>query len=136
MIEVHGTNIVVANLDRTLRQIRVAAAGGIVEFAEIEMTEAKDRTPVDTGALRASGHVINPVNGDELTATLGFGGPAGIGNQGDTNHVDVGYALTVHEDLDAHHPVGQAKYLESPIRESARFFAIRVANTMRRFLDF
>lgn len=27
------------------------------------------------------------------------------------------YALTVHEDLEAHHPVGQAKYLEEPARQ-------------------
>ena len=39
------------------------------------------------------------------------------------NHVGVvvgftqSYALHVHEDLAAHHPVGQAKYLEQPARE-------------------
>lgn len=27
------------------------------------------------------------------------------------------YALYVHEDMEAHHPVGQAKYLEQPARE-------------------
>jgi CRISPR/Cas system-associated exonuclease Cas4 (RecB family) len=27
------------------------------------------------------------------------------------------YAIYVHEDMEAHHPVGQAKYLEQPARE-------------------
>lgn len=136
MITVTGTDIVIGNLDRTARQIRKAAAGGIREFAEIEMTEAKDLVPVDTGALRSSGHVIQPVEGDDLTAKMGFGGPAGIGNLGESNAVDVGYALIVHENLDTFHPVGQAKYLETPFRQSAIFFAARVANTMKRLLGF
>ena len=30
------------------------------------------------------------------------------------------YALFVHEDLEAHHPVGQAKFLEQPARERGK----------------
>jgi hypothetical protein len=58
-------------------------------------------TPVDTGALRASGHTQLPViDGSTVTVTMGFGGPA------------VDYAIYVHENLEAHHPVGHAKFME------------------------
>jgi hypothetical protein len=83
--------------------------------AQIEMTEAKRRTPVDTGALRASGEVSKPVvSGREISVLLQFGGSA------------AGYAIYVHENLEAVHPVGQAKYLESVLLESAPFMAERV----------
>ena len=84
------------------------------EFAETEMTEAKRRTPVDTGVLRASGFV-SPV---EDGVRLAYGGAASD------------YAIYVHENLDANHPVGEAKYLERPVLEALPGLAERVAKTM------
>ena len=76
---------------------------------EVWMTEAKRRCPVDTGTLRSSGHVQGPtVQGHEIIVRLVFGGPA------------ASYAAIVHENLTAHHDVGQAKYLESVIAERGR----------------
>lgn len=87
----------------------------LVVEAELEMAEAKRRAPVDTGALRASGHVSAPRHaGGEFAIDLAFGGPAAP------------YAAIVHEDPDAHHPVGQWKYLESVVLESAPYLAQRV----------
>lgn len=84
--------------------------------AEIEMTEAKKRTPVDTGVLRASGFVSGPTReGQMVSVKLTFGGPAAP------------YALFVHEDPYATHHVGQWKYLESVINESVPHMAKRVA---------
>lgn len=83
------------------------------EEAEIEMTEAKQRTPVKTGNLRASGIVLGP--DEDGTVTLQFGGPAAP------------YAVYVHENLDAFHKVGQAKFLESVVLESAPNMAERLA---------
>jgi hypothetical protein len=87
----------------------------------IEMTEAKERTPVDTGALRASGRAHSPERkgfAQSVQQRLTFGGPA------------VQYALTVHEDMGAFHAVGQSKFLESVILESKPFMAARVSKTM------
>lgn len=85
--------------------------------AEEIMTAAKLLTPVDSGALRGSGHVLPPTSdGATMSVELGFGGVAGSGNQGETNSEDVGYALLVHENPVAQHPVGQWKYLEVPVR--------------------
>lgn len=41
------------------------------------------------------------------------------------------YALYVHEDLEAHHPVGQAKYLEQPAREMRKELAVIVQKVVK-----
>ena len=69
------------------------------------MTEAKLQTPVDTGNLRASGHVQAPTRtAGQVVVQLGFGGVAAP------------YAVYVHENMQVHHPVGNAKFLEIPYR--------------------
>lgn len=126
-------------LDRFLARVRAeperlarALAGALYEEAEELMTAAKLLTPVDTGALRASGHVQLPVReGSEVSVTLGFGGPAGSG-QGQAKNV--GYAVHVHEDLGARHVVGQAKYLEQPFNERKVGMARRLVERINRRL--
>jgi hypothetical protein len=94
---------------------------------EIEATEVKKRTPVWNpdnpvphghvpGSLRASIHVIGPVRvGESVYTLIAAGGTAAP------------YALYVHEDLEAFHRTGQAKYIESVILESAPYMMSRVA---------
>lgn len=106
-----------------LTQLAKAVPGmvgrALYEEAQIEMTEAKKRTPWEFGVLKASGMVNRPVtNNRELSVTLQFGGPA------------AGYAIYVHENLDAFHPHGQAKFLESTLLESAPYIATRIAKRL------
>ena len=94
------------------------------------MTKAKKITPVDEGVLRSSGHVQLPVQrGSSVEVELGFGGPAG---SGEGQLKDVGYAVYVHEDLTAYHPVGgvwKSRGFED-LRTAALCFAIdRVASS-------
>jgi hypothetical protein len=87
--------------------------------AEIEMTESKRRVPVDTGTLRNSGQVGDPeINGRAISVMLSYGGAA------------KDYAVPVHENLEAFHPVGQAKYLESVLNESRAHMAARIARRL------
>jgi hypothetical protein len=75
--------------------------------AERLMTESKQTfVPVDTGALRSSGHVepVRFTGRATIEVSLGYGGPSAA------------YALEVHENLNSHHAYGQAKYLETPVR--------------------
>lgn len=103
------------------RDERQRAARALYREGERIMTEAKKRTPVDTGALRASGLVLRPdVVGAVISVTMGFGGAAAP------------YALVVHENLQARHTVGQAKYLESVINEALPDLDDRLAADMRR----
>ena len=104
---------------------RVAEA--LYQEAQIEMTEAKRRTPVDVnytggrkpphpGQLRASGIVHQPIReGKSISVTLSFGGGA------------IDYAIWVHEIEENFHPVGQWKYLESVLNESRSHMAARIA---------
>lgn len=85
-----------------------ALASAMVIEQEAVISEAKARTPVDTGVLRASGTVLQPeISKNRIEVTAGFGGAA------------QGYAVVVHEKQGVHHNVGQAKFLESAFLERA-----------------
>lgn len=115
-LKLTGDAQVLAALKRLETDAPQAFAAALYQEAEIEMEEAKRRVPVDTGALRDSGHVQPPVvRGGRVSLTMGFGGPAAP------------YAVPVHENLEAFHKVGQAKYLESVVLESSKYMAQRVA---------
>lgn len=109
--------------DNAIRDIRKLRAFGPDEFAralyqeaQIEVTEIKKVTPVDTGALRASITLEGPVReGRRIYVTVVAGGPSAP------------YAFIVHEDLEAFHKVGEAKYIERPLAESAPYLADRIA---------
>ncbi len=110
---------VARNLERVLVHLSNQAGAALMQVAEEEMGESKQRTPVDTGALRDSGFVEPPVfDPTGVSVRLGFGGPA------------IDYAVAVHENLESHHDVGQAKFLESVLLESAPFLAQRIAARM------
>ena len=103
--------------------------GALYVEAEKIMTAAKRITPVDENILRASGHVRLPeIEGDRVEVEMGFGGPAGTGN----NRKDVGYAVYVHEDLTARHTVGQAKFLEVPFNQAKAGMMARLAARIKR----
>jgi hypothetical protein len=88
----------------------------LYQETQIELKEVKRRTPVEFGELRASEHVEGPTRqGNRVWTNIVAGGPSAP------------YAIYVHEDLDAFHPVGQAKYIESVLLESRPFMAARVA---------
>jgi hypothetical protein len=70
--------------------------------AEMVLAKAVEQTPEETGALRRSA-TVNEQNGGK-TQELSFNTP---------------YAHRQHEDLSYNHPVGNAKYLETPLRENA-----------------
>lgn len=111
-----GVDKVKGKLTAFARQFPDHAAQALRIETEIEATECKRRTPVDTGALRASIHVEGP---DREYRTLRTSIVAG--------GVAAPYAIIVHEDLEAFHKVGQAKYIESVILESRPYMADRIA---------
>jgi hypothetical protein len=78
------------------------------------------RTPVQFGALRASEIVSEvKIDGRIISVDIDAGGPA------------AGYAVFVHEDLDARHPVGQAKFIESVIMEQGPFMNKQLGAAIR-----
>mgnify|MGYP000935691953 CR=1 FL=1 len=122
-LELKGTR----EMEKALRKLgdkaEFAMKRALTTEAEKVMAIAKRLTPVDTGALRASGHVQRPVvDKNKIEVTLGFGGSA------------ASYAIFVHERTELRHTVGQAKFLEQPVNEAARGLADRLAQELRREL--
>lgn len=109
------------NLTKSLALYGQKAINGLksalFQEAEAIMGRSKrDFVPVQTGALRASGHVTKPEETSfGYKVTLGFGGPSAP------------YALKVHEDLRAFHPHGTSKYLETPLLEAEKGMTGRIA---------
>ena len=99
-------------------------ARAVYEFAQGEVLPvAKERTPVDYGILRDSGVVEQPqIKGNVISVKIGFGGGAAH------------YAIYVHEDLDAKHEVGQAKFLSSSMDEASGKFVDFVSANLARAL--
>lgn len=104
-------------LDRIAKALPDQIEGALYKEALIETKESQRRTPVLTGALRASHVTKKPErSGNDYGVTIEVGGPSAP------------YAWHVHEDLDAYHKNGQAKFLESTLLESKPYMAKRVAD--------
>ena len=118
MSVMHGASQVIATLKKIAEKFPDYVAAAMYQEAQIMMTEAKRRTPVEYGNLRASGRVAPPVReGKRISVTLSFGTP---------------YAIYVHENLTANHANppfggGQAKFLESVLDEARPTLAERIA---------
>lgn len=138
-VHMRGVEQFIQNAKRLGAKYIQAAGKGLRLEGETVTTEAKRQTPVLTGALRSSGHVVGPSVGgrdskgrfaaNTLLVTISFGGPAGSDGPGG---VFVGYAIYVHEDLTAHHAVGNAKFLEIPLKAAKPGMVERIAAEIRR----
>ena len=112
----NGVEQMRAKLRRIAAKFPDQVMAALYQETEVEVKEVKRRTPVDTGMLRGTVHQVGPTRRGRMISTLiAAGGPAAP------------YAIYVHEDLDAQHKVGQAKYIESVIMESRPYLAARVA---------
>lgn len=114
--ELQGYQEMQRKLSNLVRNIPTEEAQALYAEAQIERTESMRRTPVDEGNLRASHVVQAPIQTpQDVSVTIAVGGPAAP------------YAVHVHENLEANHPSGQAKFLESTLKESAPYMGQRVA---------
>ena len=118
-----GVRATAARLAGVQAAVAAALPGALLVEGEKVMMEAKRLTPVDTGTLRSSGRVTGPeTEGDSVSVRLSFGGAAQE------------YAIYVHEDLEATHVNGQAKFLEEPVKRHASRFGANVSATLRAAL--
>lgn len=95
----------------------------VYETLEESLPEVKRRTPVDRGPLRASEHVTPPeIRGREIEAAIVAGGPSAP------------YARSQHENLTYRHTVGQAKFIESVMREDMKSYPRKIADKIEEGL--
>lgn len=114
-----GLDRVVNNLDRLAQLFPRAAAQALNAVAETTMTDAKERTPVRYGILRASGKVSRMATAGKLEADLTFG---------------TEYAIFVHERTELRHKTGEAKFLERALLKTAGTFPEDIADGIRAHL--
>ncbi len=109
-------------------------AAALKTEAELTMTESKKEVPVDTGALKDSGFVDEPkIQGDNISIRLGYGG---VATKREANgEITVTYAIIVHEDLNAHHTVGKAKFLEDPLKKRQKNILNNINLRVKRALE-
>lgn len=107
-------------ISRRAKEFPDRLARALTQEMEVEATECKRRTPVKTGDLRDSIHVTPPTKrGDTISVQIVCGGIAAP------------YAIYVHENLEALHPIGQAKFIESVLRESSSYISRRITERLK-----
>ena len=120
-----------ANLKKLEAKMFTAASAALHQEHELIMTEAKKMTPVETGALRSSGHIKNPViHQGVILSEGGFGSATGVKNAKTGKMVS--YALFVHERADAFHKAPTSwKFYERPLMDAIPNLDERLARRIR-----
>jgi hypothetical protein len=84
------------------------------------------KTPIATGELRARSFNEGPLQeGDKHMQVVGFEKHAGNWDK------DNAYAVPVHENLEANHEVGEAKFLEHAVQETESYLLKYLAKEMK-----
>lgn len=100
-----------AKMDAESKKIEQKVIHAAEEEGKVEFEEMRRRVPVDTGELRDSGGFNVEKKGNHILMNY---------------HFDADHAVVVHEDMEAFHADGQAKYLESVLLESAPHILKRI----------
>lgn len=114
------------------RKIEEGVAAGLYTAGTTLMAMSQVLVPVETGTLKRSGRVEEPVvEADSVSVTVGYGYgeayPAKAQGDGD-EMVGPRYAIYVHEILrNKHKPPTQAKFLETP--------AVAIAPALGEFIQ-
>jgi len=117
MIALIGMKAVRASMKEASNLCRGAVGAALYQEGLGIMMGALRLVPVDTGRLRATGYVAPPKEGPGgPTVELGFG---------------TKYAVYVHERTDLNHPVGEAKYLQTPLEKAKSGYVRRIAMRAR-----
>ena len=123
-VEIVGVKKLLGQLKARIGDYIQALEAAMWMEAENIMSDSRPLVPKDTGMLVNSGHVELPIRTSEgIEVAFGYGGAS------------AGYATYVHENLEAHHTVGQAKYLEIPVQKAKPGMSARIAARMQRRLS-
>lgn len=116
-VRIEGVQNITDNLNREVSQIEGASMKGLMKAGLRIQRGSQQLTPVATGNLKASAYTRSASDFVALESGADNAGRPSGGVPPDT--VEVGYsaayAAAVHEDLEAYHRNGQAKFLESSL---------------------
>ena len=111
-VKITGERDVLKNISDQIERMDKVTMKGLLEAGLLVQGVAQGRTPVDTGNLKGTAYTRKAQNGD-LSVEVGY---------------TADYALVVHEDMEAHHENGQAKFLTSTLHDEES----RVLNIISR----
>ena len=119
------------SLEVLLSKVERGTKKATKQACEEILAESIRQVPKDTNTLAKSAFYEIHGKYRNFTATIGYGG------NGDPINPKTGrpaseYMVVVHEDLQAHHPVGKAKFLEDPVREYQRKMRQTYARAIRK----
>lgn len=118
------------SLEVLLSRVERGTKKATIQACEEILAESLRQVPRDTNTLASSAFYEIHGKYRNFTATIGYGG------NGDPINPKTGrraseYMVAVHEDLEAFHPVGKAKFLEDPVRMYQAKMAPNFAKAIR-----
>lgn len=129
-----GTQPIINKLSDFIKKYPLVAANILKEEAEHIITESKLEVPVDTGSLKDSNYIKDPViNSSNISITLGYGGNNVKINPKSGQATNV-YAIEVHENTRNSHRTGKAKFLIDPIERNVSRLTQRLRNSIDALL--
>ncbi len=118
-VKLEGFVELTKKLNKSISEISSVVEDALLDCGNDLQQKAQDLTPVDTGALRASAFT-EAESGSNPSVIVGY-----------TEE----YAIFVHENLEAHHDVGQAKFLEQPLQENIDKYVGHVRDKVQDLID-
>lgn len=100
-IKIEGLDEAIASINEEIGKINGRTTGGLLAGGLIIQRRSQELVPVKYGFLKASAYTRKTPE-DPKVVEVGY---------------SAAYALYVHENLEAHHTVGQAKFLEVAVEE-------------------
>lgn len=119
-IKLEGFIELTNKLNKSVSQISDTVQSALLDCGNDLQQKAVDITPIDTGALRASAFTEVDRQGKNPAVIVGF---------------EEEYAIYVHENLEAHHDIGQAKFLEQPLRENTDKYVKYIKDKVQELID-
>lgn len=104
-------------LQQYMLQLNRKLPGALMRAGAELQRDAQEITPVEFGVLKNSARTLFAPTPEPNTRSVEVS-------------FSTNYAIYVHERLDVFHPIGQAKFLETPARQNRS----RYINTIKRFM--
>lgn len=118
----------------TISKVGRATKKATIEACEEILKDSLEQVPRETETLASSAFYDIVGKGKDFSAVIGYGGNGDPVNP-KTGQKASDYAVVVHEDLEAQHPIGKAKYLEDPIKEYSKRFVRSYKRILQEFLN-
>lgn len=121
-----GDDILISKLQVTEKKMTHKVAKALQKAGGEIIRVALPKTPLKTGELRKRSFNEGPLLKNEIYSQV-----VGYEKFADNWDKNNAYAVAVHENLEARHPVGEAKFLEKAVNETSQKLGKYLAKQVR-----